>query len=230
MKKKYSLFFLLLLALVFFAGCRNNAVEENVASETDLTKYQSEILTNELGVPVEMDENGNTFSYDTKRSLVQTDVQGQTITEPPHILSHSAAFTTTAQGTVVSTVPVSNNCTISISVSSIRNNMHLLPANKHQLVPGSGMLLGKTTMAFSEGETAYDLLVKTTRQRGIHLDSTYTAMYGSAYIKGIGNLYEFDCGGNSGWLYSVNGSTPAYGCGKYKVKTGDNVQFFYKCG
>ena len=44
------------------------------------------------------------------------------------------------------------------------------------------------------------------------------------------NAEKFDCGSNSGWLYSVNGSTPSYGCSKYQVKPGDNIVFYYKCG
>lgn len=30
-------------------------------------------------------------------------------------------------------------------------------------------------------------------------------MYNSAYVQGINNLYEKDCGQWSGWMYEVNG-------------------------
>ena len=33
-------------------------------------------------------------------------------------------------------------------------------------------------------------------------------MYNSYYVEGIGNLYEFDCGSESGWMYKVNGWFP----------------------
>lgn len=49
----------------------------------------------------------------------------------------------------------------------------------------------------------------------------------SSYVKGINGLYEFDKGPQSGWKYSVNGSTPGVGCGSYKVKAGDNIRWYY---
>ena len=39
-----------------------------------------------------------------------------------------------------------------------------------------------------------------------------TPMYNSAYIEGIHNLYELDCGERSGWMYKVNDWFPNYGC------------------
>ena len=54
-------------------------------------------------------------------------------------------------------------------------------------------------------------------------------MYNSVYIEGIGNLYEFDCGELSGWLYKVNGKTPGCGCSQYTLKDGDVVEFMYSC-
>lgn len=44
-------------------------------------------------------------------------------------------------------------------------------------------------------------------------------MYNSAYIEGINNLYEFDCGSLSGWMYKVNEWFPNYGCSRYVLKT-----------
>ena len=57
----------------------------------------------------------------------------------------------------------------------------------------------------------------------------YTAApgYNGAYIEGIGNLYEFDVGELSGWMYSVNGSAPNVSCGKYVLKDGDTVSWYY---
>lgn len=54
-------------------------------------------------------------------------------------------------------------------------------------------------------------------------------MYNSAYIEGIGNLYEFDCGENSGWMYKVNDWFPNYGMSRYVLKNGDTVSLIYTC-
>ena len=54
-------------------------------------------------------------------------------------------------------------------------------------------------------------------------------MYNSAYIEGINNLYEFDCGELSGWMYKVNGWFPNYGCSACKVENGDDIVWCYTC-
>ena len=54
-------------------------------------------------------------------------------------------------------------------------------------------------------------------------------MYSSAYVEGINNLYEFDVGSLSGWMYNVNGWYPNYGCSRYQVKDGDVVEWCYTC-
>ena len=54
-------------------------------------------------------------------------------------------------------------------------------------------------------------------------------MYNSVYIKGIANLYEFDCGELSGWFYKVNGEKPNFGCSQYKLKDDDKVEWVYTC-
>lgn len=54
-------------------------------------------------------------------------------------------------------------------------------------------------------------------------------MYNSAYIEGIHNLYEFDVGELSGWMYSVNDWFPNYGCSRYQLQDGDVVEWVYTC-
>ena len=56
-----------------------------------------------------------------------------------------------------------------------------------------------------------------------------TPIYNSAYIEGINNLYEFDAGELSGWMYCVNGEFPNYGSSGYKVKPGDKIEWHYSC-
>lgn len=56
------------------------------------------------------------------------------------------------------------------------------------------MILKKTTVSFCEGETVYDVLVRTCKAAGVQLEVSYSGGYGSYYVEGIGHLYEFDCG------------------------------------
>lgn len=120
-------------------------------------------------------------------------------------------------------------CTLSISCATILENMDKLDEEYHELVPADGWLLKPGEFEFSEGESVFDLLVRVCKDKKIHLDHSFTPAYNSAYIKAIGNLYEFDCGDQSGWVYGVNGWAPNYGCSRYVLKNGDKVEFRYTC-
>ena len=120
-------------------------------------------------------------------------------------------------------------CTISISCAPILNNMDKCDESKRGLVPADGVILPAVTVTFSPGESVFDVLQRVCRAQGIHMESTWTPAYNSAYIEGIGNLYEFDCGELSGWMYSVNGVWPDYGCSGYTLHDGDTVVWSYTC-
>lgn len=120
-------------------------------------------------------------------------------------------------------------CTITISCSSILDNMDHLAAGKDRYVPASGIILGTTAVEFRDGETAYDVTRRACDAMGIQMEASYVPLYGSYYVEGINNLYEFDCGGMSGWLYFVNGWSPNYGCSEYILKDGDSIVWEYTC-
>jgi hypothetical protein len=61
------------------------------------------------------------------------------------------------------------------------------------------------------------------------MDFRNTPIYNSAYIMGINNLYEFDAGELSGWMYKANGEFPNYGCSRYQLKPGDVIEWIYTC-
>ena len=98
-----------------------------------------------------------------------------------------------------------------------------------ELVPGDGWILPPVTAAFSEGESVFSVLQRTCREQGIHMEYENTPIYGSAYIEGIGNLYEFDGGALSGWMFRVNGTFPNKGCSGVAAAPGDRVEWVYTC-
>lgn len=120
-------------------------------------------------------------------------------------------------------------CTFSIECSTILNNLNLLDPEKLEMVPSNGVILAKTTVTFYEGESVYDVLQRVCKENGIHMESSWTPIYNSAYVEGIHNLYEFDCGNLSGWMYRVNGWYPNYGCSRYQLQQGDAVEWRYTC-
>lgn len=120
-------------------------------------------------------------------------------------------------------------CTFSIECSTILNNLADLDPDKRELVPSNGVILAPTTVTFYEGESVFDVLQRVCKEKGIHMESSWTPIYNSAYIEGIHNLYEFDCGELSGWMYRVNGWYPNYGCSRYQLADGEVVEWRYTC-
>ena len=80
------------------------------------------------------------------------------------------------------------------------------------------------TFTFNEGATVYDALCALGLSVNAHGSS-----YGT-YVSAIGGLAEKQYGGTSGWLYSVNGTTPMTACSNYVLSNGDNVVWYYVTG
>lgn len=128
--------------------------------------------------------------------------------------------------TITSPKPKNKTVTIAISCkTAINNGLNEKPGFSH--LPSNGVILQNMKVEFNEGDTVFDILVKITRKKGIHME--YRGSGSNTYIEGINNLYEFDGGSNSGWMYSVNGVYPNYGVGAYKVKSSDVIKFNYTC-
>lgn len=128
--------------------------------------------------------------------------------------------------TITSPKPKNKTVTIAISCkTAINNGLNKKPGFSH--LPSNGIILQNMKVEFNEGDTVFDILVKITRKKGIHME--YRGAGSNTYIEGINNLYEFDGGSNSGWMYSVNGVYPNYGVGAYKVKSSDVIKFNYTC-
>jgi len=120
-------------------------------------------------------------------------------------------------------------CTLSISCATILDNMELCNKEKRELVPEDGWILKPMTVTFYEGESVFNILQRTCKQQKIHMEFENTPVYNSAYIEGINNLYEFDVGNTSGWMYKVNGWFPNYGCSRYQLQNGDVIEWVYTC-
>ncbi len=120
-------------------------------------------------------------------------------------------------------------CTISISCATILEHLDELDPEKVELVAEDGWILAPVTVEFTAGQNVFDVLLATVKANAIHMEYQNTPMYETAYIEGIGNLYEFDCGALSGWMYKVNGWFPNYGCSRYAVQAGDVIEWVYTC-
>ena len=119
--------------------------------------------------------------------------------------------------------------TLSVRCDTILDNMNRLHKEKVELVPADGVIFPATEVTAYEGESVFNILLREMRRAQIHMEFRNTPIYNSAYIMGIHNLYEFDTGELSGWMYKVNGWFPNYGCSRYQLQPGDVIEWLYTC-
>lgn len=120
-------------------------------------------------------------------------------------------------------------CTISISCRELLEEVERCDPEKTELIPHDGWILPPTQVELQSQESVFDLLLRVCKEHGILMEYTDAPMYDSAYIEGIGGIYEFDAGPLSGWRYSVNGTYPNYGCSQYHLTATDAVCWEYTC-
>lgn len=118
-------------------------------------------------------------------------------------------------------------CTVTVECKSILDHMDDLKEGHEEFVPSDGYIIKNYTYKAKAGYTAYDALKSACNNNDIKLTAQKTS-YG-VYISGINNLDEFDCGKQSGWMYSVNGIMPNTTCGNVTVDDGDSIVFTYVC-
>ena len=186
--------------------------------EEDLSKYEGSSDTGQASNGSGSGtQNGSTQGIQAKEGNYYTDPVPEGMPEP--VEPQDTTVNTDSQLT----------CTLLVECSTILNNMGDLKEGKESLVPADGVIFGPSTVTFYEGESVYDVLLREMQNNRIHMESVFTAMYNSAYVEGINNLYEFDCGRWSGWMYCVNGWYPNYGCSRYQVQDGDVIEWHYTC-
>lgn len=118
--------------------------------------------------------------------------------------------------------PAEKSCTLYISCKTALGKTSLS-------LPEDGVILPETKVTLDKNDTVFSVLSRTLKEKKIHMEYVNTAVSDSAYIEGIANLYEFDAGELSGWMYSVNGVFPNVGVSSYEVSDGDKISFLYTC-
>ena len=123
------------------------------------------------------------------------------------------------------------SCTVAITCKVLleEENYTALSSEKQALIPEDGIIIAPVTVKFAEGDSAFDILQEVTRENKVHLEFSESPLYDSAYIEGINNIYELDCGSLSGWMICINGEFPNYGSSNCYIKDGDTVEWMYTC-
>ena len=122
--------------------------------------------------------------------------------------------------------PDENICYVSITCKTAIESGEL-SESMLSVLPEDGVVLENFELEYEEGETVFEVIAKVVKENKIHMEYTGTAKI--PYIEGVANLYEFDCGPLSGWMYQVNGWFPSFSMGQYKVERGDSIELIYTC-
>lgn len=120
-------------------------------------------------------------------------------------------------------------CTLEVRCDTLVGKLDQMTNEKAALVPEDGIILPAREVEFQPGESVFDVFRRVLREEKIHFEYTDATIYDSAYIEGIGNLYEFDCGPQSGWMACVNDAFLGIGCSGYTLADGDVIAFYYTC-
>ncbi len=90
---------------------------------------------------------------------------------------------------------------------------------------GQADVFAPTQIAFVEGETTWDLLLRVAESNDIVLD--YSVSDWGPYLTGVNDVFAFDFGSASGWMYDVNSEAPAVGMSDNLMSGGDVIRLCY---
>ena len=249
-KHKGKIAFLILIsAVLIFAYIRGGNVpppkEENTVAdietivEKDENKNAEEIIIKEeVALPEDTAEESVEKETDTQQASQEnidySTQQGMIIDEKTGMDKYNTQPVPEGKPVPIEpqTVTISDKqltCTLSVRCDTLLENIEWIDAQKVELVPLDGVIFAEREVSFYEGESVFNLLLREMKRNKIHMEYSNTPIYNSVYIEGINNLYEFDCGELSGWMYKVNGWFPNYGCSRYQLKQGDRVEWVYTC-
>ena len=235
--KRRLLAFITCMSLFLTTGCM---AEKNTTtvSENSATAYSQSNTSEALNEKTENAKSEISSSTELTSSTAKTAEESSSSSTT----KKTQVKTTTVKQKTTTVKPAADTviCTVEISCKTILGNMKNLKKEKTAFVPSDGIILKKTTVKLEKGSTVFDALKTACKENhcksncrycknGIQLEYEFTPGYNSYYIEGIHQLYEKDCGTESGWMYCVNGVFPNKGCDSYTVQNGDEIQWLYTC-
>ena len=226
MKNKRLFALLLTIAMCFcFVSCSGNTqTVDNSLSMTSQTEAVTQAQAGEDTTTTEAattaDKESTTAQSTSKAKTKNNKEKEKKTTEK---LTTSKATTKNNEPTVKDEI----SCTLNVECKSILNNMDKLKDGHSEYVPANGYIIKGYKYTAKAGFTAYDALKKACEDNGINLTAK-SSMYGT-YVSGINNIDEFDCGSQSGWMYSINGNRPNVSASSQRVTDGDEITFEYVC-
>ena len=209
------------------------SVEESseiIVSEISVEE-SSEIIVSEISVEESSEEIISEVSFEESSEEIVSEISVEESSEEivSEISFEESSFIENSVEEIPEIAENKTFCTVSISCSTLLDNLDRVKKNKLSVIPSDGWILTDINAEFTEGESVFDVTKRVCMERKIPFEFTLAPIYNTAYIEGINNIYEFDCGSTSGWLYKVNGEFKSYGCSDCKLNNGDIVEWVYTC-
>jgi len=227
-KNKLWLLFILVLLFGFITACGAKVVDqENAAGLVADRETEAELKVDtdvETDVATEVDTNADISS--SAEAAIPDATEPVISNTTPEIQNDSQNRDSDRDP---NPPKQTKTCKISINCATILDNIEKLSNGKEEIVPSDGIILAEKEVELLDGESAFDVLLRATKAEKMHMEHSKTPLYKSAYIEGISNLYEFDCGELSGWMYKVNGIFPSNGSSNYQLQDGDVLIWIYTC-
>ena len=210
----------------------------NQVAQVDTTKNKKEKNTKETKKEEKQETTDQTQETEPTQSDSQSSTQSPDETKTnDESKSNSKLSSTTQNNGKSSSVGYSQNSTNQSQSNSGQTSNNQSNNSSSSQQPTNGKItvnmqvigvdstLMSGTLSLEKNTSVYSALKTLAAHKGVSIS---TSGFGaSTYVRGIGGLKEFDYGGNSGWLYMVNGIKPSYGAYSYKLNDGDTVKWYY---
>jgi hypothetical protein len=219
---------MLMLCLVWLAGCGNGNDDTKETGNNGVVAEQPGDTQNDTdgigdgsqdGGDSATDNGGNDTGGSDSSSTSDGD-KDQTGSEPGSATGTGGGSDSNPGTTTPSTVTIQINCSLLVGKD-------LSGTGLETLVPADGIILPTTKVTLNPGETVYDLTLRVTKGKKIHMASEGSQAMGNLYIAAIGNIYEKAYNSKSGWVYLINGTKPGIGSGEQTLKAGDKLVWAY---
>ena len=116
--------------------------------------------------------------------------------------------------------------TLSIDCRALEGHLDELSPSVRNELPDGLIYLSETRFLYTEGMTAFDLLLSA--ERPARLRIAYQSVFGNSYyVSSINDLAEFSAGNESGWIVLVNGVFIDRSASSCHLSPGDSVEWRY---
>lgn len=240
MKTKILALLLTFLLLLLPASCGRTAqqpesrsdITETTVSEQLLQEDVSETGAPDVGegttspAPPQKKEEKTSSSKPSTPSKNQSsgDKKGENPTSTPTPPVTQPPAETAPPPPAETTQPVTEESkTVTVTLSADFKTAIAYGSETAKAIAEDGVLLSGKRIELERGASVYDALKKSGLVVGAQNDRM------GVYVYSIQSLKMKECGGKSGWLYSVNGSYPSKSCDQYILQEGDVIRWRYTC-